>query len=289
MNRCSQPGCSEAKLIYLHMKICAAGPGASCPTGHKGCNDSRKLLAHYRKCREIRARQAGQHPRIQQHACLVCTLVARQARSMLDMTPSSQRKPNRKHSINSVSNNLEARLSFHRNSKEASMVPSPPPNSPNGNRKVTPVSVSPEDLEQSFQMPQIMPPPTTRITGVSSLGMQQRVQFEDENTETAGLSRGAGGTLTTTRPRSDSVPAPRLYSRHASPLVQEERDQSPQRSNQQSQPNGRRRSLSCGGISALGGGSPLGCETIHEEEPGVSGGDRDFEDILNDCWSDHVG
>ena len=86
VDRCSHPGCSEAKLMYLHHKTCSAQLVGPCPTQHKGCQDARKLLAHYRRCRDIRARQS-QNPsgkNRQQHVCLVCSLVARHAKFTLD-------------------------------------------------------------------------------------------------------------------------------------------------------------------------------------------------------------
>jgi len=90
---CSHQGCREAKLLNLHLKTCPAGEGFPCPVGHRGCDQARKLLGHYRRCRKTRARQAGQLPSRrdpnQQHTCLVCSLVARQARSLLDKKPSS--------------------------------------------------------------------------------------------------------------------------------------------------------------------------------------------------------
>ena len=59
-----------------------------CPTNHRGCIQGRKLLAHYKRCKSIRAKQLGQsHLRrdlTQQQLCLVCNLVARQARSILE-------------------------------------------------------------------------------------------------------------------------------------------------------------------------------------------------------------
>ena len=85
-DRCSHPGCSEAKLMYLHHKTCSAKGVEPCPTQHKGCQDARKLLAHYRRCREIRMKQS-QLPNgksRQQHVCLVCSLVARHAKFTLD-------------------------------------------------------------------------------------------------------------------------------------------------------------------------------------------------------------
>jgi len=73
--------------MYLHHKTCPARLLEPCPTQHKGCQDSRKLLAHYRRCRDIRARQS-QNPtatnKSQQHVCLVCSLVARHAKFTLD-------------------------------------------------------------------------------------------------------------------------------------------------------------------------------------------------------------
>mmetsp|Transcript_7227 Transcript_7227/g.15610 ORF Transcript_7227/g.15610 Transcript_7227/m.15610 type:complete len:367 (+) Transcript_7227:239-1339(+) len=93
VDRCSHPGCSEAKMMYLHHKTCSAEHVEPCPTQHKGCQDARKLLAHYRRCRDIRARQS-QNPknRQQQHVCLVCSLVARHAKFTLDRTASHASK-----------------------------------------------------------------------------------------------------------------------------------------------------------------------------------------------------
>lgn len=95
VDRCSHPGCSEAKLMYLHHKTCLARLVDPCPTQHKGCQDARKLLAHYRRCRDIRARQS-QNPtatnKPQQHVCLVCSLVARHAKFTLDRNASNPTK-----------------------------------------------------------------------------------------------------------------------------------------------------------------------------------------------------
>ena len=85
------------------MKTCPEKDALACPTGYNGCQQSRKLLAHYRRCRSIRVKQAGQATRgNEQHHCLVCSLVARQARSMLDRSASkSTRKTSSsaKHSV----------------------------------------------------------------------------------------------------------------------------------------------------------------------------------------------
>lgn len=88
-------------MLHLHVKTCSAGEEVSCPTGYNGCEQSRKLLAHYRRCRSIRAKQATQlagRRDSSAHHCLVCSLVARQARSMLDLKPSSKSTSQRKNS-----------------------------------------------------------------------------------------------------------------------------------------------------------------------------------------------
>jgi hypothetical protein len=97
-DRCPHKGCVEAKRVLLHLKTCPAGNnGCSCPSNYNGCHQSRKLLAHYQKCRELRAKQAGMGRRTKsQHVCLVCSLVARHARNVLE---GSSRKSNAKKQV----------------------------------------------------------------------------------------------------------------------------------------------------------------------------------------------
>lgn len=92
--QCPHSGCDDAKLILLHIKTCPVENCSECPVHYKGCQQSRKLLDHYRKCRDMRARQAGTSSRrAQPHVCLVCSLVARQARNVLDGTKASTTSP----------------------------------------------------------------------------------------------------------------------------------------------------------------------------------------------------
>mmetsp|Transcript_25700 Transcript_25700/g.47897 ORF Transcript_25700/g.47897 Transcript_25700/m.47897 type:complete len:233 (+) Transcript_25700:350-1048(+) len=101
VNRCSHAGCAEAKLMYLHLKTCSAELLEPCPSSHPGCQDSRKLLAHYRRCRDIRARQA-QNPaaKSQHHVCtfedhalfmLYCNLTTTLVLKFLRCAPCSYR------------------------------------------------------------------------------------------------------------------------------------------------------------------------------------------------------
>lgn len=58
---------------------------------YHGCDQSRKLLSHYRRCRSLRARQVqgNRSSGSSVHHCLVCSLVSRQARTMLERGSSS--------------------------------------------------------------------------------------------------------------------------------------------------------------------------------------------------------
>ncbi|KAL3928209.1 MAG: hypothetical protein SGBAC_012745, partial [Bacillariaceae sp.] len=61
---------------------CKAEGISCCPTDYKGCVDARKLLLHYRRCRDIRSRKAsGGQGKSEPHFCLVCSLVARNAKA----------------------------------------------------------------------------------------------------------------------------------------------------------------------------------------------------------------
>ena len=97
---CPHRGCSDTKPLILHLKICIAGPNFPCPTNYRGCNEARKLLAHYRKCKDVRTRQhqafsstggGGLVGRqllrpTDQGSCLVCSLMARYAKNMMERT-----------------------------------------------------------------------------------------------------------------------------------------------------------------------------------------------------------
>lgn len=96
---CPHRGCQDTKKLLLHVKTCPAGPGFDCPEGFNGCLQAKKLLMHYRRCRDVRARQARQPPtkrllRQQQHSCLVCSLMARHAKTVLDSSGKSASSSN---------------------------------------------------------------------------------------------------------------------------------------------------------------------------------------------------
>lgn len=86
---CPHRGCPETKLLLTHVKTCPAGPDFRCPTRCKGCNETRKLLAHYRRCKDMRMKQVGLGRRSglqPDQSCLVCSLMARYAKSVMDRT-----------------------------------------------------------------------------------------------------------------------------------------------------------------------------------------------------------
>jgi len=77
-HKCQVRGCTETKLLLLHMKTCNVKPGVVC--SRSGCRSARKLLAHYRECKESRIRSTPDRP----HRCLLCSLVARQVKDELN-------------------------------------------------------------------------------------------------------------------------------------------------------------------------------------------------------------
>jgi len=83
---CPHVGCETTKSLLLHVKECSAGTGDfQCPDNYHGCYPARKLLNHYRRCREIRIRQIRSRiGRKQSHSCLVCSLTARYAKTVLE-------------------------------------------------------------------------------------------------------------------------------------------------------------------------------------------------------------
>lgn len=127
---CSHAGCAEAKLIYLHLKTCSCSAldVRPCPTGQKGCADARKLLNHYRRCREIRSRQVATRSRDSQHVCLVCSLVARHAKSFGERNRSTSPKPMNsrdRHLIPSLNLNGDMTIGAERHSRPRARSTSP--------------------------------------------------------------------------------------------------------------------------------------------------------------------
>jgi hypothetical protein len=295
VNRCSHQGCAEAKLMYLHMKTCSAGPGVSCPTQHKGCDDARKLLAHYRRCREIRARQTGQTgqpAKVQQHVCLVCTLVARQAKGMLDRTI-SPRKPSSKHVISAAPQLMRPRSN--------SPIRSSGSGKPASTSFTLKRDVAPVPLSGSSTTPMQMPPPPPRLPQLSKgMGTQQtyvspNIQSEIQSMDYSLSSTSSpaydssmlGKSLDTAggffRRRAES-----LDIRHSSSFMPEhgklpeqhggspEYDSTLERELKSEEDiedpsqftHRRRRSASCHVLSTTSHGSPGGCDTILEEPIG---------------------
>jgi hypothetical protein len=120
----------EAKRVLLHLKTCPAGNnGFSCPSDYNGCHQSRKLLAHYQKCREVRAKQAGMGRRTQtvHHVCLVCSLVARHAKSVLE---GSSRKSNSKKQVIASFTLAEPGPPVICRQTSGATMPPPPPRQP---------------------------------------------------------------------------------------------------------------------------------------------------------------
>lgn len=91
-DRCTHKGCPDTKRLLLHIKTCPLA--SSSPGGggnvygckEKGCDSARKLLNHYKRCRDARAQQAAQSKTAKPRVCLVCSLMARHAKTFVDST-----------------------------------------------------------------------------------------------------------------------------------------------------------------------------------------------------------
>lgn len=143
-NNCRHQGCIETKRLLLHVKTCTASSDYDCPQKYHGCLQAKKLLAHYRRCREMRLRQSRQNlekrgVRYQQHPCLVCTLVARHARNVIEggkaPVPSIPTAP--KTVLRGVMTTrtacqecVDSGNEIDKKSKLSQLMPPPPPRSP---------------------------------------------------------------------------------------------------------------------------------------------------------------
>jgi hypothetical protein len=91
---CPYPQCSETQNLLDHVQTCpvADSPSSPCPVSCKGCNETRKLLAHYHKCKELRSNQTNsegnQYPK--QTSCLVCSIMARHAKNFTERSRKTQ-------------------------------------------------------------------------------------------------------------------------------------------------------------------------------------------------------
>ncbi|KAL7433132.1 hypothetical protein ACHAXH_006546, partial [Discostella pseudostelligera] len=160
---CPHRGCTETKPLLLHVKICIAGPNFPCPTNYKGCNEARKLLAHYRKCKDARSRQQASglvgrqlfRPS-DQGSCLVCSLMARYAKTMMERTAAINHNNNSSQSKNDsiLSSSLDGKVNTNENGL-ANFATHPPHHHP----KRTP------------SMTLMPPPPPRRLTTHVSIPM----------------------------------------------------------------------------------------------------------------------
>ena len=93
-DRCPHRGCSDTKRLLLHIKTCSVAPGGGYGCAVKGCDSARKLLNHYKRCRDVRARQAAQQQKTnaKPHVCLVCSLMARHAKSFAESSSTCKQK-----------------------------------------------------------------------------------------------------------------------------------------------------------------------------------------------------
>lgn len=176
---CPHQSCAETKLLLVHVKQCPAGPNFHCPSKCKGCNETRKLLAHYRRCKEMRTKQIGSGvPRKnqQEQSCLVCSLMARYAKNVMDK---SKQK-------NNVASLLAANLSSSTDAKF--------------NVKKC------QFLERTPSMTLMPPPPPRRLNNSSSTNMehQANASFGSPPTTSQLMHSRIAAVASVTDPRQES-------------------------------------------------------------------------------------
>ena len=109
---------------------------------YHGCDQARKLLAHYRRCSSIRARQqatiadATKRGGVdsssvkRNHTCLLCSLVARQAHASLKRTASNsctRRMLSSTENYQSLKKKSNVTVHFDEQPQEGKIMPPPPP------------------------------------------------------------------------------------------------------------------------------------------------------------------
>jgi len=173
---CPHRGCAETKLLLVHVKSCAAGPGFPCPVQHKGCNETRKLLAHYRRCKDMRMKQVGLGRRSglqPDQSCLVCSLMARHAKSMMDRTKNGSQGKNQCQVTSLLSNspidpkfNVEKELASFPQQRSPSMTLMPPP-PPRSRSILASATILTNFANSSFENPPSPSPKAATVAAVA--------------------------------------------------------------------------------------------------------------------------
>jgi hypothetical protein len=114
--------------LHLHLKTCPANcsvnKSEACPSHCNGCEQARQLLNHYRRCRGERARQGC---RKESQHCLICSLVARQAKSMLGKDKMGQSSSSSRSSSSSSSSSMISVFNKDMTLGDAAMMSGPSP------------------------------------------------------------------------------------------------------------------------------------------------------------------
>jgi hypothetical protein len=131
-------GCVETHAVVSHIKTCVVGKDFHCAT--KGCDSARKLIAHYRQCRDRRIAASAGKP----YHCLICSLLAREVKQF--QTAVKEKRGGYKSALSPVNmmysksgiaasvgfgNNNNGKNNYYSNNNNYEMPP-PPPRRPSG-------------------------------------------------------------------------------------------------------------------------------------------------------------
>lgn len=225
---------------------------------YKGCVDARKLILHYRRCRDIRARKNSGPVNSEPHFCLVCSLVARNAKSKSrSISPTTSTKKQLMPSANA----------------RCTPVGQPPKQQLfKQELRVRPRSFSFSEIGRTAAKPTVpreliktMPPPPPRFSGRQEDSNNDNNNMDIiQSTMSSALAvhrSEARDQAPNARPRAESLDLRKfsLSANDPQPTVGEDGFQVP------FPPLVRRRSASFHVLSAV---SPNGCQTIVEEPVG---------------------
>lgn len=142
----------------------------------------------------MRARQAGSSRRAQPHVCLVCSLVARQARNVLDAGTKSTPPPTIAHKASSGSRKAMASFSLKQPPPDSTVVvprldssgskqdmPPPPPRAPNGSEPID-IPTKRDAYDDAHMDPCESPPSSYQLKrpGLAALAAAASPSMEEE-------------------------------------------------------------------------------------------------------------
>jgi len=155
ISNCHHRGCSETKTLLVHVHSCHT---TNCLI--KGCNETKKLLGHYTKCKSLRDINEN-------HSCLVCSLMARYAKSMLEREGGEDVQC--KLVVNSNGGGEEQQAAQHNRQSSMTLMPPPPPRLATQQTPIKSCSTLPQHPSEVVQAAEPMSSKLTALAKVAAV------------------------------------------------------------------------------------------------------------------------